>query len=56
VLSRYPIARSVDEVCDLYRPLIDDLRADYVSIQIASADPATAISMVGERVLSALRS
>jgi coenzyme F420-dependent glucose-6-phosphate dehydrogenase len=56
VLSRYPIAGSAEQLRALYRPLIDDLRADYVSIQIASRDPAAAITLAGEDLLPALRS
>ncbi len=35
--------------------LVTDIGADYVSIQIASVDPASAIELVGRDVLPALR-
>jgi coenzyme F420-dependent glucose-6-phosphate dehydrogenase len=56
VLARYPIARSVDDLVALFRPLVDDLRADYVSVQIASTDAERAIGVVGRTLLPTLRS
>lgn len=56
VLARYPIARSVDDLVALYRPLVEGLHADYVSAQIASIDTERAIRLAGEELLPALRS
>lgn len=56
ILGKYTIVRTVDELVDAYRPLVADVGADYVSIQIASVDPARTIRLVGEELLPALRS
>lgn len=55
ILGKYTIVRSLDELADAYRPLVHDVGADYVAIQVASADPAATISAIGEQVLPALR-
>jgi coenzyme F420-dependent glucose-6-phosphate dehydrogenase len=56
VLARYPIASGPEGLIGLYRPLVEDLLADYVSVQVMSIDPASTISMLGSEVLPALRS
>jgi hypothetical protein len=56
VLAEYPIARTTDDLVSLYRPLAEDLRADYVSVQVASVDAARAIRLAGEELLPELRS
>lgn len=55
ILSKYAIARGVDELVAAYRPLVDEVGADYVSVQVASRDPMTTIRTVGESVLPRLR-
>ncbi len=55
ILSKYTIVRDPGQVIDAYRPLVTDIGADYVAVQIASTDPAAAIDMVGRDVLPALR-
>ena len=39
-----------------YRPLVTDVGADMVSIQVMSTDPMATIDMIGKEVLPALRS
>ena len=57
MLARYPIARSVDDLVALYRPLVEDLHADYVvGAEIASIDTERAIRLAGEELRPALRS
>jgi coenzyme F420-dependent glucose-6-phosphate dehydrogenase len=56
ILSRYTIVSDVEEVIAAYAPLVTDVGADYVSIQIASTAPSLAIEMVGREVLPELRS
>jgi coenzyme F420-dependent glucose-6-phosphate dehydrogenase len=56
VLGRYPIAADAEGLVGLYRPLVEDLAADYVSVQVMSTDPAATIRMLGEKVLPVLRS
>jgi coenzyme F420-dependent glucose-6-phosphate dehydrogenase len=55
ILGKYAVARDADELVAIYRPLLNDVGADYVSIQVAAEDPMAAIAMVGERVLPRLR-
>lgn len=56
ILGRYTIVSDVEEVIAAYAPLVTDVGADYVSIQIASTAPNLAIEMVGREVLPELRS
>lgn len=55
ILGRYTIVSDVEEVIAAYAPLVTDVGADYVSIQIASTAPQLAIEMVGREVLPELR-
>jgi coenzyme F420-dependent glucose-6-phosphate dehydrogenase len=56
VLSKYPIASKADDLVEVYRPLVEDLAADYVSVQVMSTDPLATIRMSGREVLPVLRS
>jgi coenzyme F420-dependent glucose-6-phosphate dehydrogenase len=40
---------------EAYRPLVTDVGADVVSIQVASTHPERTIGMIGSEVLPALR-
>ncbi|MGH3321820.1 MAG: TIGR03557 family F420-dependent LLM class oxidoreductase [Streptosporangiaceae bacterium] len=55
ILGKYALATSPQDLVDLYRPLVQDVVADYVSIQVASTDPMATIRLVGEEVLPRLR-
>lgn len=55
ILSKYTIASSIDELVAAYSPLVTDIGADYVAIQIASNDPDGVIDMVGKELLPELR-
>jgi coenzyme F420-dependent glucose-6-phosphate dehydrogenase len=55
ILGKYTVARDVDQLVAAYRPLVEEVGADYVSVQIASRDPMATIRMVGESVLPRLR-
>jgi coenzyme F420-dependent glucose-6-phosphate dehydrogenase len=55
ILSKYSIVSSIDELVDAYSPLVTDIGADYVAIQIASNDPDGVIDMVGKELLPELR-
>jgi coenzyme F420-dependent glucose-6-phosphate dehydrogenase len=55
ILGKYAHATSADELIKAYRPLVEEVNADYVSIQIASVDPMSTIEMIGRSVLAALR-
>jgi coenzyme F420-dependent glucose-6-phosphate dehydrogenase len=55
VLSSYTVAADAQGLIDAYHPLVTDVGADIVSIQVLSADPMAAIEMIGKQVLPKLR-
>jgi coenzyme F420-dependent glucose-6-phosphate dehydrogenase len=55
VLGSYTAVSDPTELVEAYQPLVGDVGADIVSIQVASADPMAAIRMIGEQVLPKLR-
>jgi coenzyme F420-dependent glucose-6-phosphate dehydrogenase len=55
ILRQYMIVRDLEELADAYRPLVDDVGADYVAIQVASVAPEAAIEQIGSQVLPELR-
>lgn len=55
ILGKYTIVRDLEQLAEAYRPLVHDVGADYVAIQVASADPAATIERIGAEVLPALR-
>ena len=56
ILGQYSIVRDVDDLVNAYLPLVHDVGADYVAIQVASVDPLTTIEVVGSQALPRLRS
>lgn len=56
ILGRYTIARTAEDLIDAYRPLVDALDADIVTIQVTSVDQEALIGLLGREVLPALRS
>jgi coenzyme F420-dependent glucose-6-phosphate dehydrogenase len=55
ILGRYTVVRSHDEIVDAYRPLVEELNADIVTLQMASLDQRELISLLGSDVLPRLR-
>ncbi|NIA24559.1 MAG: TIGR03557 family F420-dependent LLM class oxidoreductase [Gammaproteobacteria bacterium] len=55
ILSRYTIAASPQDIIDAYLPLITDLGADVVTIQMTSTDQPALISLLGNEVLPVLQ-
>jgi coenzyme F420-dependent glucose-6-phosphate dehydrogenase len=55
ILDKYTVVRDLEQLVEAYRPLVRDVGADYVAIQVASTDPAATIEQVGAEVLPALR-
>lgn len=55
VLEQFTIVRDLDELVDAYLPLVRDVGADYVAIQVASVDPMRTIELVGSQALPRLR-
>ena len=57
VLSSYAcLPHDPAALVEAYRPLVHDVGADIVSIQICAADPLATIAMIGREVLPKLRS
>ncbi len=54
ILSRYSIASTPDEIIETYLPLVQEIGADVVTIQIAGTDQAATIAMLGREVIPAL--
>jgi coenzyme F420-dependent glucose-6-phosphate dehydrogenase len=55
VLANYTIAATPDEVIAAYLPLVADLEADVVTLQMTSLDQTSLIDMLGREVLPILR-
>lgn len=55
VLASYTVVPDAAALAAAYRPLVTDVGADIVSIQVLSADPMAAIEMIGKEVLPQLR-
>jgi coenzyme F420-dependent glucose-6-phosphate dehydrogenase len=55
VLERYSIASAPKELVEVYGPLITELGADVVTVQITSLDQEALITLLGEEVLPELR-
>jgi len=56
ILGRYTIVDGPDALLEAYRPLVTDIGAHYVSIQVASLDPSSTIQLLGREVIPRLRS
>lgn len=54
ILGRYTIVSGPEDLLAAYSPLVTDVGADYVSVQVAAVDPDRALHMVAE-VLPDLR-
>ncbi len=55
ILDRYSIVHDADDIVAVYRPLIEDLGADVVVIQMTSLDQRALIDLVGREVLPRLK-
>lgn len=55
VLGSYTVVPDAAGLIAAYQPLVTDVGADIVSIQVMSADPMAAIEMIGKEVLPQLR-
>ncbi len=56
LLARFSVVSSIDELVEVYRPLVDDLKADMITIQITSLDQEATIRLLGNELLPRLRS
>jgi coenzyme F420-dependent glucose-6-phosphate dehydrogenase len=55
VLGSYTVVPDAAGLVGAYQPLVTNVGADIVSIQVMSADPMSTIAMIGKEVLPALR-
>ena len=55
VLASYAVVPDAAGLVESYHPLVTDVGADIVSIQVMSPDPMAAIDMIGKEVLPQLR-
>jgi coenzyme F420-dependent glucose-6-phosphate dehydrogenase len=55
VLASYTVVPDAAGLVEAYRPLVTDVGADLVSIQVMSTDPMAVIEMIGKEVLPQLR-
>lgn len=55
VLGSYTIVSSAAELVEAYRPLVEEIQSEWVSIQVASTDPIATIKLLGDQVLPQLR-
>jgi coenzyme F420-dependent glucose-6-phosphate dehydrogenase len=55
ILGKYTIVSGIEQLLDAYAPLVTEIGADYVAIQIASTDPERTLRIVGSELLPELR-
>lgn len=55
VLGRYSLVSNAQDIVDVYAPLVTELDADIVTIQMASLDQEALIALLGTEVLPRLR-
>lgn len=55
ILERYSIVSTPEEIVEVYRPLIEEVNADAVTLQMTGPDQEALIAMLGKEVLPALR-
>ena len=55
VLSSYTVIPDAEGLINAYHPLVTDVGADIVSIQVLSEDPMATIELIGKEVLPELR-
>ncbi len=55
VLGRYSRCHSAQDIVDVYTPLVKEIEADVITIQMAAVDQPGLIKLVGEKVLPKLR-
>lgn len=55
ILAQYTIVADADELFRAYQPLVTEVGADAVAVQVASIDPLGTIALLGSTVLPRLR-
>lgn len=56
ILGKYTVVDGPEAIVEAYRPLVTEIGAHYVSIQVASLDPYSTIQLIGREVIPHLRS
>lgn len=55
IMGKYAYADDAEALFEVYRPLVESVGADYVSIQVACVDPIESIRLIGREVIPRLR-
>ncbi len=55
ILGKYTVVSTPEDIVAAYRPLVAEIGADIVAVQIASTDPDATLRMLGQSVLPELR-
>jgi coenzyme F420-dependent glucose-6-phosphate dehydrogenase len=55
ILGRYSQCRSARDIIEVYRPLVEDIEADVITLQMAAVDQEALIKLLGAEVLPELR-
>ena len=55
ILGRYSQCKTAEDIIEVYRPLVEVIGADVVTLQMAALDQEKLIKMLGEEVLPELR-
>ena len=55
ILGRYSQCRNAKDIIEVYRPLVEDIEADVITLQMASTDQEALIKLLGAEVLPELR-
>ena len=55
LMSKFSRAGTVDELLDIYKPLVDDFESEIVTIQISSINQEKTIELLGKELLPKLK-
>ena len=55
LMSKFSRAGTVDELMDIYKPLVDDFESEIVTIQISSINQEETIELLGKELLPKLK-
>ena len=55
IINQFTVVSTIEQLVDAYTPLVVDIGATHVSIQVASVEPTATIDMVSKELLPELR-
>ena len=55
IMSKFSRAENIEELIDIYKPLVDDFESEIVTIQISSIDQPKTIELLGKELLPKLK-